>query len=142
MYSSILLVDDDADDQLLFNEAVHGINPSIRLETADNGKHALNKLGNALVLPQIIFVNLHMPLVDGYDLISQIKSNPKFKHIPLVAFTTSKSQADSQRAQSLGADAFLTKAPDFRELTAKLRRVLSTDFSSRSQEHSMTNYAF
>jgi len=142
MYRSILLVDDDADDQLLFNEAVHGIDASIRLEMADNGKHALNKLNNALLLPQIIFVDLHMPLVDGYELISQIKSEPRYRNIPLVAFTTSKSAADATRAQALGADAFLTKSNDFKDLTAKLRRVLQTNFQDRSQQESVINYAF
>lgn len=142
MYRSILLVDDDSDDQLLFNEAVHGIDASIRLDTADNGKHALNKLNAALVLPELIFVDLHMPLVNGYELISQIKQSDKLRHIPLVAFTTSKNVQDANRAQSLGADAFLTKSPDFKDLSFKLRKVLQTDFSQRSQSTPIINFAF
>lgn len=142
MYSSILLVDDDADDQLLFNEAIHGIDNSIRLETADNGQHALNKLQTTLMLPQIIFVDLHMPLVNGYELISQIKTNSRLQHIPLVAFTTSNSKTDSNRAQMLGADAFLTKSPVFKDLTTKLRQILNTDFSNSPDSRSIINYAF
>lgn len=141
MYRSILLVDDDSDDQLLFNEAVHGIDASIRLETADNGKHALNKLNNALLLPELIFVDLHMPLVNGYELISQIKQTDKLRSIPLVAFTTSNSVFDANRAQSLGADAFLTKSPDFKDLIFKLRKVLQTDFSSRTDSHPIFKFA-
>ena len=142
MYRSILLVDDDADDQLLFHEAIHGIDSSIRLETADNGKHALNKLRSAILLPDLIFVDLNMPLVNGFEFISALKKEDALAHIPVVAFTTSTNPLDATRARRLGADAFLTKASSYPEQCKKLRRVVNTDFTDSTKALSENDYAF
>lgn len=142
LYQSILLVDDDADDQHLFNDAIHCVDSSIRFDWADNGFHALNKLNNTKLLPELIFIDLNMPLINGFDLIAQLKGSGRFSHIPLVAFTTSKSQSDMLRAKLLGANAFLSKPDDYHELCRKLRHIVNSDLVANADEVSELQFAF
>jgi CheY-like chemotaxis protein len=135
-YRSILLIDDDADDQLIFNDAIHNVNSNIRYDWADNGLHALNKLRKGLLLPDLIFVDLNMPVINGFDFISLIKNEEGLKHIPVVAFTTSTNPLDAVRARRLGANAFLSKSSNYHELCRKLRTVVNADladFASRAE---------
>lgn len=142
MYRSILLIDDDADDQLLFNDAIHLVDSSIRFDWADNGQHALNKLRATKLLPDLLFLDLNMPVINGFEFLSQIKKNPELKHIPVVAFTTSRSPLDAIRARQLGADAFLTKPTDYHELCKKLRRIVHADLADHSTANAASDFAF
>lgn len=62
---SILLIDDDDDDQFVFGEALHSVNTSVALETAKDGIDALHKLDVLPALPQLIFLDLNMPRMNG-----------------------------------------------------------------------------
>ena len=69
----IFLVDDDVDDQLMFKEVIETINPALQCDTAANGKIALDKLKESSAVPDIIFLDLNMPVMNGYDFLIQIK---------------------------------------------------------------------
>lgn len=142
MYRSILLIDDDADDQLLFNDAIHLVDSTIRFDWADNGQHALNKLRATKLLPDLLFLDLNMPVVNGFEFLSQIKRDPELQNIPVVAFTTSKNPIDAMRARQLGADAFLTKPSDYHELCRKLRRIVHADLADKNTANSTGDFAF
>lgn len=142
MYRSILLIDDDADDQLLFNDAIHLVDSSIRFDWADNGQHALNKLRATKLMPDLIFLDLNMPVVNGFEFLSQIKRDEELHNIPVVAFTTSRNPLDTIRARQLGADAFLTKPSDYQELCRKLRQIVHADLAGRNAPNTATDFAF
>jgi CheY-like chemotaxis protein len=128
----ILLIDDDTDDQLFFMEVVEELNPQIICDVADNGLVGLQLLekGN---LPQIIFLDLNMPYMNGFDFLQHFQKEPSWKHIPVVIFTTSSQQRDIDRSIALGARAFLTKPNSVQELKASLQSILSYDFLHANQ---------
>ncbi len=68
--NKIFLIDDDEDDQLMFKEVIESINPTLHCETATNGKIALNKLKVGTALPHIIFLDLNMPVMNGFDFLA------------------------------------------------------------------------
>lgn len=69
--SKIFLIDDDLDDQLMFKEVIESINPTLHCDTATNGKAALDTLKLSLPLPGMIFLDLNMPIMNGYEFFFQ-----------------------------------------------------------------------
>jgi CheY-like chemotaxis protein len=118
---TFFLVDDDEDDQELFQIALEDANPEIRLVTAGNGSEALKMLERGEVVPDYIFLDLNMPLMDGKECLSQLKANPELSGIPVVIFSTSSDQRDKADTQRLGAIDFITKPPSISMLTTLLK---------------------
>jgi CheY-like chemotaxis protein len=119
----ILLIDDDVDDQLYFRDAVNEINPSITCEIANNGKEALQQI-EIPPLPDIIFLDLNMPVMNGFECLSSLKKKGRYQDIPVVIFTTSKNADDISRTRELGASFFFTKPTDFNTLCHKLKTII------------------
>jgi CheY-like chemotaxis protein len=128
--NKILLIDDDEDDQVFFKEALALINPFLQCDTAANGKIALDKLNASISLPDIIFLDLNMPFMNGLEFLIQIRKEAGLNRIPLGIFTTSNIVRDKELAKELGARFFLTKPNDFQLLRKQLQQVLSADFST------------
>ncbi len=126
----ILLIDDDEDDQLLFKVAIKSIDPTMICDTSTNGKIALDKLKVSTVLPDLIFLDLNMPIMNGFDFLVHIKKEDQLCRIPIGILTTSKNLLDQERTKEYGAKFFLTKPSDFQILCSKLREILSIDFSN------------
>ena len=128
----IFLVDDDIDDQLFFTDALKEIDESIQCDIANNGKDALERLKNLLLLPDILFLDLNMPFMNGYECLSQLKNETRLAGIPVVIFTTSNDPKDVEITHQLGADVFLSKPNEFTLLREKLERILKLDFRIHS----------
>jgi CheY-like chemotaxis protein len=128
--NKIFLIDDDEDDQLLFKDAIEIINPSLQCDTATNGKIALDKLKVTTALPDIIFLDINMPVMNAFEFLIQIKKENSLSKIPVGIFTTSNILRDKELAKKFGAQFFLTKPNDFHLLRKKLQQILSADFSA------------
>jgi len=127
-HTNILLVDDDADDQLIFIDALNEIAAGIECATANNGLEALEYLKEVVPKPTLIFLDLNMPFMNGFECLARIKKEDPLKEIPVVIFTTSDNPGDEKRTKELGAKIFFTKGPSFRLLKEKLLNILITDF--------------
>jgi CheY-like chemotaxis protein len=111
-----LLADDDQDDADLFEEALRNIDKSIELSAANNGKDALRKLNQHLSVPEIIFLDINMPEMDGWDCLMNIKKNERFKNIPVVMFSTSSTSINGKKAIQSGAAGYLEKPTSYLKL--------------------------
>jgi len=106
----ILFVDDDADDRMLFMEAVKEVDESYECVTANDGRQALDLLNNVVqTLPDIIFLDINMPRLSGKKCLSEIKNNERLKHIPVIIYTTSKDVEESKELKEMGAYHFISK---------------------------------
>jgi CheY-like chemotaxis protein len=123
---TFFIVDDDPDDVDLFIEAINEIDQSIYCESAFDGQEALQKLNDAgTILPDIIFLDLNMPRINGMQCLTELKTNKKLSHIPIVIYTTSSSQKDLDETKESGASYFLTKPSSFKELCSILSGIIS-----------------
>jgi len=123
--TSILLVDDDKDDQLLFTDAVNEIDPAIICAIAGNGLEALRLLEEKSPwLPSVVFLDLNMPHMGGMECLAAIKNVPDWTSIPVVIFTTSNNIADREKSLALGASDFITKPPSFEALKHEISRII------------------
>lgn len=120
----ILLVDDDIDDRLLFMEAVHTTGAFVNCLTTDSCKQAITILKDGM-LPDIIFVDINMPVDDGFECLRQIKKNLSWKHLPVIVYSTSNNDMDIRKAEDMGAAGYFKKPGDFTELCSRLKKILS-----------------
>ena len=123
----ILLIDDDVDDQLIFHEIIEEISPDIACISAHNGLEGLNKLAAMDPEPTMIFLDLNMPFISGWECLERIRKDPGTGQIPVVIMTTSDNQADKKRALEVCSSAFLTKTADLVSLRQMIRKLLSAE---------------
>lgn len=135
----ILLVDDDADDQLFFCDALEEINPKIKCVVAGNGREALQLL-TAKPYPDLIFLDLNMPVMNGFDCLQEIRRQSHLDDIPVIIFTTTNEHSAIKRTHDLGANAFLKKPNDFSTILNKLKTLLETDFG-RDKKNPVFSFA-
>lgn len=128
---TFLLADDDADDKTLFCEALAEIDPSIVCHTASDGKEALAILSaNQIKKPSIIFLDINMPVMDGWQCLGRLKEHKEHSDIPVIMYSTSSYQRDIELALESGAFCFFTKPSDYRELRKILRLIATTPVDS------------
>ncbi|HYV92528.1 MAG TPA: response regulator [Chitinophagales bacterium] len=123
----LFIADDDQDDIELFMEAVNEIDGSIQCYSAIDGEDALKKLRDMLPgLPDIIFLDLNMPRINGKQCLAEIKKIEKLSGVAVVIYSTSSIQHDIDEARKLGAACFLTKPSSFSELCKELSNIISS----------------
>jgi CheY-like chemotaxis protein len=127
--NKIFLVEDDADEQLFFTMAIKEIDCKLTCTVAANGKEALTKLHSSDHLPEIIFLDLEMPVMNGYVFLQEIKKDIALREIPVVVLTTLHDQHVAERTRKLGANAFVTKPASLSMLQLKVHHFLNFDFS-------------
>ena len=119
---TILMADDDMDDQLLAQEALAESRMLNQLRCVNDGVELLAYLrgegpyANNNPWPGLILLDLNMPRKDGREVLAELKADPQFRRIPVVILTTSKSEEDILRGYDLGASSYLTKPVTFSSL--------------------------
>lgn len=119
----LMLGDDDMDDIELFHEAVREIKPDAELIISNNGRQLLSKLQTEV--PAVIFLDINMPEMNGWECLRYLKHNDGLKHIPVVMYTTSSAKRDIEIARDMGAYKLVTKPDRFQELLTILSGILT-----------------
>jgi len=126
MQSHVLLIDDDEDDQFIFLKAINETAPGYLCWVSNNGPEGLCALSSDSCKPEMIFLDLNMPLMNGFEFLVLLKSDAKFSSIPVIIFSTSNNPADKKRAEDLGALKFITKTGDIQLLKRDLNRIFNS----------------
>jgi CheY-like chemotaxis protein len=122
----ILLIDDDQDDAELFSDAIEELRIDAVVAHFFDGNEGLEKLKRKEIsVPDVIFLDVNMPHINGWDCLREIKMIAHLRKIPIVMYSTSSFDRQGVEAKDIGADAFLTKPGNFHELKAKLSSVLT-----------------
>ena len=87
---NIFLTEDDADDREFFTEALKDINVTINCEVAHNGKEAIQKLKDSPNLPDLIFLDLNMPKIDGWEFLNKMKEKSLVNTVYILTSSTSE----------------------------------------------------
>lgn len=128
---NILLADDDADDRLFFKEAMEEINIDTMVSFVNDGSQLMYFLNQPDIrLPNIVFLDINMPVKNGMQCLKEIRNNRRFKDMLIVIYSTSGSENDMQEAFINGADAYLKKPNNFAELKSSLANVLNGSIHS------------
>lgn len=109
----ILMIDDDVDDIELTREALKECTYNVELMTVDFNQTIPEYLKNNK--PQLILLDLNMPKEDGKLILQLLKSNPIFKMIPIIIFSTSNREDDVKQSYQMGANGYIIKPSIFTE---------------------------
>lgn len=104
-----LLVEDDPDDQEFFIDVLHDISSTTGCYAVANGEEALDVLMQEGLRPDFIFTDLHMPRMDGFNLVRKLQSIPQLKDIPVVVYTSDYTPENIETAKKLGVDGIYSK---------------------------------
>ena len=127
----IFLADDDADDRLLFEEAVSEVRKDAKLTMVKNGVQLMGVLKDLTPPPpNVIFLDLNMPLKNGFECLDEIRANKAYKDIPVVIFSTSSQKEAVDKVYKKGADYYLCKPDSFQKLKNLLNMVFNFNLSS------------
>lgn len=119
-----LLVDDDNDDSDLIVEALNEMDIPVNYTYAMEGADAVKMIDGGYV-PNIIFLDINMPGMDGWQCLKQFKSNQAVKDVPVIMYSTSSFQHEIDKAFELGALAFFTKPNHYSLLKKNICNVLT-----------------
>lgn len=116
----ILIVDDDKSSINLLKLNLEAYGFEVIIST--NGREGLEKAYSEL--PDVIILDVRMPVLNGWQVCEQLKKDPRTKAIPLIFFTAYSQKADFEKSQKLGADLFLNKPLDPEELVESIWNIL------------------
>jgi two-component system, response regulator len=127
----ILLVDDNENDIFLTQRALKKNNIANEVVIANDGQEALDYLfGNGKhtgrdlsQMPVVTLLDLKMPRIDGFEVLKQIRSNPRTKHLPVVILTASREDIDIVKGYTEGCNAYVSKPVDFDQFAEAVRQL-------------------
>ena len=116
--AEILLVEDNEDDVFLTRSAFEASGLRVNLHHVDNGEKCLKFLRKEVPyvdtpFPDLILLDMHMPVMSGYDVLNEIVKDEKLRHVPVVILTTSNEAADVQKMYALRCSSYITKPVNF-----------------------------
>jgi two-component system, cell cycle response regulator DivK len=121
MTKRILVVEDHEDNRQIVRDMLAPTDYEI-IEV-ENGEEALAAI--AKQRPDLILMDVQLPIMDGYDATRRIKADPALRSIPIIAVTTYALSGEDKRARAAGCDDYVAKPYSPRQLLAKIRQCLS-----------------
>jgi len=123
MTKKLLIVDDEPHIRLLLEQTLEDLeDEGVELFSASNGAEALEKIRSEL--PDLVFLDVMMPKMNGFDVCNAVKNELKLENIYIIMLTAKGQEFDKQRGNEVGADIYMTKPFDPDEVLQKSREVL------------------
>jgi len=121
MTKRILVVEDQEDNRQILRDLLGSA--GYDLIEAENGEEAIAAV--AKHRPDLILMDIQLPVMDGYEATRRLKADPEFKKIPVIVVTSYALSGDEGKAREAGCDAYVTKPYSPRLLLAKIKEFLS-----------------
>ena len=119
----ILLVEDNADDEVLTLRALKKHNIGNEVVVARDGAEALDYLGKADFLPELVLLDLKLPKVDGLEVLKRLRTAERTQLLPIVILTSSREESDIVAGYRLGANSYVRKPVDFEHFLEAVRQL-------------------
>ena len=116
----ILIADDKLEVVELLRATLEG--EDYRIISASDGKEALEKIGKEK--PDLVLLDIVMPKMDGFEVLSEVKRDPKTKEIPVIMLTAKGQKGDEEKGRRLGAEGYVIKPFSPSHLLRKIEEVL------------------
>ena len=121
MSKRILVVEDQPDNRQIIRDML--VDTGYEIDEAENGEEALAAI--AKQRPDLILMDIQLPVMDGYAATRRIKNDPALKSIPVIAVTSYALSGEEKKAREAGCDDYVPKPYSPRQLLAKIRQYLS-----------------
>src|SRR5215468_12752037 len=121
MSKRILVVEDQADNRRILRDLLG--NAGYELVEAESGEEALMAVETKR--PDLILMDIQLPIVDGYEATRRIKANPGLRDIPIIAVTSYALSGDEAKTAAAGCDGYVAKPYSPRQILSKIREFLT-----------------
>jgi CheY-like chemotaxis protein len=121
----IFLVDDDADDRMLFQEAIREIAPETKLSLAEGCNMLMHLSKIEKEKPDMILLDLNMPGLNGFECLDEIKRIHHFGNIPVLIYSTTANPEQVKATYKKGATLYMQKPTSFEGIKTLMKKLLS-----------------
>ncbi len=121
----IIVADDDLDDQIIIKSALSGIGQHVEITSVYDGSELLSTLGNGSSTPDVIILDINMPVMDGLEALIKIKSSNELKHIPVYVLSTMRSKEKFEDSKVKGAARCFSKPVTFAAYRSLIQSIIS-----------------
>jgi CheY-like chemotaxis protein len=123
----ILYIDDDSEDRDIFQEAITQIAPMSVCNVATDGAQGLQALEEFVVMPDYIFVDVNMPVMNGKQFLEKVKTAPRLRSIPVIMYSTTSYSQEREEYFRMGAQDVLVKPNSFKEICSLLKSIIQSE---------------
>lgn len=117
-----MIIDDDQDDCDIFRDAAMQV-ADCKCHCINDSRKALSILDRAETYPNVIFLDINIPVIDGISLLKYLKGDPRFSSIPIVMYSTTNNPAEIETCLRMGANRFIKKSVSYQQLVRTLSEI-------------------
>ena len=121
---NILLIEDDIIEVMKFNRVLKTLGLNHKIIEANNGEEALSILKDKEIIPDVIFLDLNMPKINGIEFLQILKSDDYLKYIPAIILTTSNNHKDVLECYKIGIAGYVLKPLKYDDYLERIRKML------------------
>ncbi len=139
----VLLADDDEDDRNFFKEVLQEIKVKTVVTLVNDGQQLMNYLSqHESKLPNVIFLDLNMPVKSGLECLREIRMNKKLRDLAVAIYSTSSSDENIEEAFVQGANIYIKKPSDFSMLKNVLEQVINLNWQYHTSGLKKENFLY
>lgn len=121
---NILLIEDDTIEVMKFNRVIKTLGLNHKIIEANNGEEALSILKDKEIIPDVIFLDLNMPKINGIEFLQILKADDYLRYIPAVILTTSNNHKDVLECYKIGIAGYVLKPLKYDDYVERVRKML------------------
>ena len=122
---NILLADDSVDEHFLFRHTMRSVDTNINIHTVPDGVELMKWLNKPeAIMPDLLFLDLNMPLKNGRESLAEIRKNEKYANLVVLIYSTSDEKKDIDETFALGANLYIRKPQDYSHLEHTLSKLI------------------
>ena len=137
---NIFLADDDQDDRELFMDALSELPIETSVKQFQNGVDLMAELYSGNPKPDTIFLDLRMPLMDGFECLTDIRSIPELSEIQVIIYSTSYNENEVEQLKESGANLYIKKPNSYNQLKTVLYKSLKPFQNTTSKSNGDLNF--
>lgn len=127
---TILLAEDDEDDYILFCEVIKDYEGQLALKWIKNGEELMKALKHEKA--DIIFLDINMPIKNGFECLTEIRNDDQLKDLPIVIFSTSNDNKLVNWMYNAGANLYLCKPTEYKKLKSSIHKAIGMDWEKQT----------
>lgn len=121
---NILLIEDDTIEVMKFNRVIKTLGMNHKIIEANNGEEALSILKDKEIIPDVIFLDLNMPKINGIEFLQILKADDYLKYIPAIILTTSNNHKDVLECYKIGIAGYVLKPLKYDDYVDRVRKMI------------------
>lgn len=127
---TIFYTDDDMEDLDFFREIVDIIDEEVVVHTHNSGLELMNALDNPPPTPHLMFLDINMPGMTGFDILKKVRESEDHRELPIIIFSTSGDDFAVEKSRQLGASMYVQKSSIFDQLKKSIEHALSINWNT------------